>query len=118
MSVEIPSVNRACLTLRAKKPFIDWINGLPETDEDLRVSPETVNEDATAYLIPAFLDDDERDNVLQEVFEDVFQCELEAWWTDEDDWPEITWKRFNEWFEMDCRSVILDLAPEPLEQED
>ncbi len=118
MSMEIPTVNRASLTLRAKQPLVDWINNLPQADGELRVTLAEVHDDATAYLIPAYLDDAERDNIVQAVFEEVFRCELEAWWTDESDWPTITWPRFNEWFEIDCRSIVMDLALEPLEQED
>ena len=112
----IPTINRAALAVTPKQPYVDWANSFCGPD-DPKLPLKEFQDDGTVYLIPETADDHEDIEVIREVFEDVFCAELAAWWTDEADWPEITWKRFNEWFAYDYRSIVMDLAAFPLERD-
>ncbi len=48
---------------------------------------------------------------ISENYETLFKNELEGWYTDESSWPQKRdYKTFNEWFDVECHSVILDLV--------
>ena len=48
---------------------------------------------------------------ISENYETLFKNELEGWYTDENSWPQKRdYKTFNEWFDVECHSVILDLV--------
>ena len=78
-------VNRGLVIAVAKEPFRRWLQSLPEPCES---SLEVINEDRSAYLIPEFEDDNERDKVLKKLFDRIFEDQLADWWTKEEDWPE------------------------------
>jgi len=109
-------INRSILIVRAKEPFVKWINSLPDP---AGVSRKQVDLDNTAYLLPEYAYDDEKEELLGQFFDLIFQEQLSGWWTDESDWPQ---KRdiamFKEWFEVDFHSTVLDLVDAPLEKDE
>lgn len=118
MEFEIPTVNRSCMIVNLKQPFVEWLNILEERDREHNSTKDEINTDNTVYLIPEYMTDEDREEVIQALYEEVFLNELAAWWTNRDDWPEITRKRFDEWFELEFYSVIHDLSPLALLHED
>ena len=66
------------------------------------------NEERTVYLIS----DGDAENIDRWIRENhvvLFESELEGWYTDESLWPKKRdLKTFNEWFEVECHSVVLD----------
>lgn len=106
-------INRSVLTVKAKEPFVKWLNALPEPAE---VSLEEVNEDTMAYLLPEYASDDEQDEIIAHFFGPIFQMELAGWWTDEKDWPKNReLALFTKWFEVEFHSMVVDLVDAPLE---
>jgi len=105
-------VNRSVLIVRAKEPFRDWINALHTPD---KLTIKEINDDNTAYLIPDFEDDHERDRILKRLYPDIFVGQLNEWCTDEDMWPQKrTLALFKKWFELEFHSVVEDLADDDL----
>jgi len=42
-------------------------------------------------------------------FKELFESELEGWYTDETLWPQKRTKKiFDEWFDVECHSVLID----------
>jgi hypothetical protein len=70
-------VNRGLVIALAKEPFREWLQSLPEP---CNMSLEEINEDRTAYLVPEFEDDKQRDRVLRKFFTMVFEDHLADWW--------------------------------------
>jgi len=109
-------LNRSILIVRAKEPFVQWINSLPDP---AHVSREQVNRDNTAYLLPDLAYDDEQEELLAQFYDLIFQEQLSGWWTDESAWPQ---KRdlptFKEWFDVEFHSAVLDLVDAPLEDDE
>ena len=76
------------------------------------VTLESLREDTSAYLLPEYGDDRERDEILREFLE------LFGWWTDEQAHPaERTFQMFQEWFEVEFHSMVVDLLEDEIESE-
>lgn len=105
-------VNRGLVIAVAKEPFRKWLQSLPDPCD---VSLEKINEDLSAYLIPEFEDDGERDKALAKFFDRIFEDQLADWWTREEDWPQNRDLRtFREWFDLRFHSVVEDLVDDEL----
>jgi hypothetical protein len=106
-------INRSVLIVKAKEPFVKWLNSLPDPAE---VSLEEVNEDTLAYLLPEYVSDDEQHEIIADFFESIFQTQLASWWTEEKDWPvKRDLALFTKWFEVQFHSMAVDLVDAPLE---
>lgn len=114
-------INRAGIILRYKAPAVRWINEADPYEEDPGITLDSVNKERTIYLVmdhcadnPELLDEWINDN-----FDILFEMELDGWYTDEELWPMKRDRRlFNEWFEVECHSVIEDTVNEPIEDEE
>ncbi|MEA3392583.1 MAG: hypothetical protein U9Q91_06350 [Candidatus Marinimicrobia bacterium] len=101
-------INRAAVILKCKAPFIKWVNDADPYKDDPGITIESVNQDRTVYLI---LEDDAEklDEWISLNFKQLFESELEDWYTDELLWPKKrNRKKFDEWFEVQCHSVLID----------
>ena len=79
------------------------------------MSLEEINEDSTAYLIPEFEDDKQRDRVLGKFYDMIFEDQLAGWWTREEDWPrKRDLRTFKKWFDLKFHSVVEDLTDDLL----
>jgi hypothetical protein len=112
-------INRCVVLLKLKQPMLDWIsnhNGAQGAPADLK----EINIDRTAYLIsPEDGEDHESfDNWLKDNFQDLFLRELSEWIIDETDWPECKdLKMFQEWFDVELHTIVLDLGTDPIEDD-
>jgi hypothetical protein len=110
------SINRCVVIVKAKEPFLRWVKGLPDPSES--VTLESLREDTSAYLLPEYADDRERDEILREFYEMIFDEELFGWWTDEQAHPsERTLQMFHEWFEIEFHSMVVDVLEDEIESE-
>jgi len=109
-------LNRSVLIVKAKEPFRQWINSLPDPDG---VPLEELNEDSTAYLIPEYDDDNQRDRILKKIFKDIFEEQLDGWWQDEKNWPvKRDLRTFKQWFDIEFHSVVIDIVDADLIDEE
>jgi hypothetical protein len=107
-------LNRAVLIVRPKQPYLDWAAALDDSD----VPPDAEGE-RTVYLIPSYEDDEEAWEILEEVYEEVFENELYGWHTDPAAWPqERDFETFQEWFDIEMHSVVEDLCDYEIVDED
>ena len=98
------SINRNAIVIKPKKQFFDWINEI-YPDE-----PITKIEEGNIYLIREKDSNEAIERWLKQNFDRIFQNELNDWHTDEKDWPrKRTFKIFQEWFEYEIHSMVLDL---------
>jgi hypothetical protein len=107
-------LNRGVLIVRPKQPYLDWAAGL----DDSGLVPERDGEQAV-YLIPSFEDDDEAWEIVEDIYVEVFERELEGWHTDESAWPpNRDFAMFTEWFDIELHSVVEDLADDEIEDDE
>jgi len=101
-------INRAAVILKYKAPFIQWVNDADPYKDNPGITLESENKDCTVYLI---LEDDAEklEEWISLNFEQLFESEIEDWYTDESLWPKNrTRKLFDEWFDVECHSVLID----------
>jgi hypothetical protein len=101
-------INRAAVILKYKAPFIQWVNDADPYKDNPGITLESENKDCTVYLIL----EDNAENLEKWVsfnFEQLFESEIEDWYTDESLWPKNrNRKLFDEWFDVECHSVLID----------
>ena len=98
--------NRSAITVRAKQPFVDWINALtPESP----LSMDRFEVSNTYLTNPDFHNADKH---IKKYFLQIFEEELEGMWTDENDWPQnIDFSTFfGEWFYYEISDWVQDLS--------
>lgn len=114
-------INRAAVILKYKSPAVRWINEADPYSDDFKITLESVNEDRTVYLIRD-IDADTPDDLKQWIklnHKVLFENELDGWYTDESLWPKKRdLKLFNEWFEIECNTVIIDTVGSPIEDDE
>ena len=109
-------LNRSLLAVRVRQPFLDWLRNLPDPI-DPEITLQVVNEDGSAYLLPSYDDEEERNELLRMGFDVIFEDQLASWWSDEADWPKRSLEVFFEWFEVEWHSMVEDLVDGPLVDE-
>jgi hypothetical protein len=118
------TLNRSVIILHYKQPFLDWLLSADPEPLD-RLTLEELGQDGDAFLIPGDLSrypvNNEQDAIkwVEKRWRLFFEHCLNNWLTDESLWPEKrTLKMFREWFSIEYRSMVWDLANEPLILED
>jgi hypothetical protein len=107
-------LNRGVLIVRPKQPYIDWAAQV----DDSGVVPDPEGE-KTVYLIPEFESDEEGWEILEDVYAEVFERELDEWHTDESAWPQNrTFEVFKKWFDIELHSVVEDLCAYGIEDDE
>ena len=105
-------VNRSVIVVRAKEPFLQWLNSLPDPG---KFTLDDVNQDSSAFLLPEYEDDSEMEKLLERYYPFIFEEQLDGWWRDQDAWPKKrNLKIFKEWFDVDFYSMVFDLVEKPL----
>ena len=111
------SINRTAVVIRAKQPFVDWLNSVPGESSDNTL--ETTSTDNITFLIPEFFGHKESLAYVKKIYSETFEFELFGWYTDEELWPKNrTWKMFQEWFDIEINSEVFDLVDGKIEKEE
>ena len=111
-------LNRAALILRYKQPFVDWINAADPHPSSHILTLGEVNEERTVYLIE-IEDGQELGGWLKHHYQDLFEDELNGWYTDPALWPQSrSLKLLREWCSFELNTVVIDTGESPLEDDD
>ena len=105
--------NRTAILVLANQPFVDWLNRVEpgQTDHTL----EDVRRDSTVYLFPDTNNELGLEALLGDVFDEIFEAELEGWYTDPAIWPsDRSLENFKRWFTYTYHSMVVDLSDDPL----
>ncbi|MFQ6078844.1 MAG: hypothetical protein ACE5NJ_06890 [Thermodesulfobacteriota bacterium] len=99
-------VNRGVVIVRPKQPYLDWARSLGDSG----VMPDVKGE-RTIYLIPDFESDEQAWEILEEIYDEIFDNELWGWHTDPSAWPQDrSFPVFQQWFHVESHSVVEDLC--------
>ena len=110
-------VNRGAVLLKYREPAVRWINEADPYHDDPDITSEWLEQERTIYLIS---NEDANGQAavrdwIEANFETLFESELEGWYTDPELWPkDRTLELFDEWFEVEYHSVIVDTVGEPI----
>jgi hypothetical protein len=114
----MPFLYRTAIILQRRQPYVDWANALPGGDESPPF-PSALAEKKEIYLGPHSETEQTLPQALAAVWDAIFEEELNAWSTDERQWPEFTREMFDDWFATELAGSIVDLVPEePLTEDD
>ena len=107
-------INRCAVSVRAKQPFLDWLDSLPDM---LDFSLEEINRSTMTYLLPKADECNAVEDILRDYHDLIFEDQLAGYWTNEEHWPEIrNFEVFMEWFDCSLSDSVRDLCPEePME---
>lgn len=114
-------LNRSVLILRYKEPAVRWINEADPNPDGPAITLEDVNEERTVYLIDEEVADtpEQLRKWVKANFRPLFESELGGWYVDPDLWPrKLTLKLFDEWFTVECHTMIFDTVGGPIEDDE
>lgn len=105
---KIRKFNRSLLVIKAGEPFREWAESLPGGE---KITIEDLNTGCTAYLLPEFQNDQQRDVILNRVYADIFVEHLSFWSVDDAKWPQNrTFALFNRWFVLELHIIVEDMV--------
>ena len=114
----MPFLYRTAIILSRRQPYVDWANSLTRNENEPRF-PQALAEKKEIYLGPYSETEQTLAQALNDVWDAIFDSELDAWSTNEHQWPEFTREMFDEWFATELAGSIVDLVPEePLTEAD
>ena len=110
-------LNRSAVVIGHEPAFYGWLRASGLSDD--AISERRAFADRTVYLIPACHFPEEAEEVIEDLFEEIFVRELQAWQPDPGIWPDTAdFGLFTRWFTVDAVTAVEDVgkgdvAPEP-----
>jgi len=112
-------LNRSILIVKAKQPFIDWINSTTVPGDSSIITLDEVNREPNVYLIPEYDSEAELNQLLPSAIECIWDAELSGWCLDASTWPkEQSMDAFHKWFDLMVGGMVHDLLEDPLVKEE
>lgn len=104
-------INRSALIVRPRQALEDWINQV----EGKKVF-DLSRADSSVYLIPEEFDTEDPAIALQPHYKQIFESELESWYTDRSLWPaDLSLASFRNFFDISFAGTVWDTTGEPFE---
>jgi hypothetical protein len=111
-------LNRAALILRYKQPFVDWINAADPSPTSHTLTLAEVNQERTVYLVEVE-DEDELAGWLARHHQELFEEELNGWYTDPALWPrDRSLQMLQAWCSFELHTVVVDAGESQLEDDE
>jgi hypothetical protein len=110
-------INRNAVVIKAKQPFVDWVNSTPKAQEEKEhvFTLAEINADCEVLLIPDCESLEEAAEDIRPLKMDIFGDALDDWETDENYWPvNRDEETFDKWFELEIHSMVDDTVEEPI----
>lgn len=102
-------LNRSAVVIGPEPSFLAWLKTTGRSEESLRQQKGVA--DRRVYLIPACADLDEGDEVVGDLFQEIFHRELQAWHMDMSQWPDTgDFQLFTRWFTVDVVPFVDDIG--------
>ena len=99
-------LNRSAVVIGHEPAFRGWLRTTGITTEAI-----AERADRTVYLIAACAGPDEIEEVVADIFEEIFRRELAAWQPDERVWPDTAdFDLFTRWFTVEGFSDVDDVG--------
>jgi len=110
------TINRLVAIIKPKQPFLDWLESLPDWDEELTL--DELRADCTAILIPEFGSNEQGLRYIEKMHKTIFEMQLNDWHTDDSVWPKNrSLQAFHQWFDIEIHSRIYDSVKDSIIRE-
>lgn len=102
-------LNRSAVVIGHEVSFYGWLRTCGITDEAIRDVKQVA--ERAVYLIPACHFPEEVEEVVEDLFEEIFRRELARWQPDETLWPDTAdFALFTRWFTVEGHSIVDDVG--------
>ncbi|MCE2726232.1 MAG: hypothetical protein LW698_05575 [Planctomycetaceae bacterium] len=102
-------LNRSAVVIGHEPAFYGWLKTAGVAGDAIAARREIA--DKTVYLIAGCHFPEEIEEVIADLFEEIFRRELAAWQPDEKLWPDTAdFDLFTRWFTVEGFSVVTDLG--------
>ena len=109
-------LNRSAVVIGHEAAFYDWLHAAGMSDAAIAERKLVV--ERAVYLIPACFYPEEIDEVVEDLFEEIFRRELARWQPDATVWPDTgDFSLFTRWFTVEGFSVVEDTGRGPVNEE-
>jgi hypothetical protein len=109
-------LNRSAVVIGHEAAFYGWLKTGGITDEAIQERNQIA--ERAVYLIPACHYPEEIEEVVEDLFEEIFRRELTRWQPDEKVWPDTAdFDLFTRWFTVEGYSVVEDVGRGNVESE-
>lgn len=109
-------LNRSAVVIGHEAAFYGWLKAAGITEKTVAERREIA--ERAVYLIPACQYPEEVDEVVEDLFEEIFRRELEAWQPDRKVWPDTAdFDLFTRWFTVEGFSEVVDVGQGPVREE-
>ena len=102
------TINRAVAIVKPEQPFLDWLHSI-KNDENEDITLKCLQEDCSVYLLPEADTSEDHQKNVEEIYEDIFEDELNAWYVIDELWPaQRDYDTFKRWFTVEIHTVVYD----------
>jgi len=102
-------LNRSAVVVGVEPAFLEWLGTIGISAEMIRERVGVT--DRRVFLIPACADLDEGEEVVSDLFEEIFLRELRTWRADAAHWPDTgDFQLFIRWFTIDVVPFVEDIG--------
>lgn len=109
-------LNRSAVVIGHEPAFYGWLKTCGLEEQAIQERQEIA--DRVVYLIPACHYPEEVEEVVEDLFEEIFRRELARWQPDEKLWPDTAdIALFTRWFTVEGFSLVDDAGRGPLADE-
>ncbi len=108
-------LNRSAVVIGHEAAFYGWLKTAGISGDVIEERKQIA--DRAVYLIPACHHPEEIEEVVEDLFEEIFRRELEAWQPDEKLWPDTgDFALFTRWFTVEGFSMVEDAGRGAIEE--
>ena len=101
-------VDRTAVVVKPTAKFLEWLKSLNGDMPDLTL--EQLRTNCSVYLIPECDEPEEAVAYFDERYLEIFQAELAAWDTMEENWPQdMSLSACGEYFNIEIHDMVLDM---------
>lgn len=102
-------LNRSAVVIGHEPAFYGWLKTTGVGDR--AIEERKAIAERTVYLVASCHFPEEVDEVVEDVFADIFERELKAWQPDESHWPDTDdFELFSRWFTVDGVACVQDVG--------
>lgn len=102
-------LNRSAVVIGHESAFYGWLKTTGVTDAT--IAERKAFADRTVYLVPSCHFPEELEEVIEDIFAELFALELKGWQPDESHWPDTDdFDLFTRWFTVDGVSMVQDVG--------
>lgn len=110
-------LKRSAVVIGPEPNFLAWLRTIGVSEESIQ--EKRLLADRRVYLIPACANADEGEEVVGDLFQEIFLRELQAWQADASQWPDTgDFRLFTNWFTADVVPEVDDIGRGQLAEEE